>query len=192
MKDNFGYVVLRFLFSPLVKFIYRPKLVNTNYIPKNGPVILCGNHRNALDPLLVVLSTNRTIHFLAKQELFMGVKKAFFNLSGSIPVNRESKDKNAVNMALEYLKNGHAIGIFPEGTRNKTKKLLLPFKFGAVSLSKKTGALIVPFAITGKFKLFSKDLAITFDKPFKVDGDLEEANEKLMRKIENLLIERKK
>ncbi len=191
MKDNFGYIILKFLFSPLFKFIYRPKLINIEYIPKKGPIILCGNHKNDFDPLLVALSTNRPIHFLAKKELFVGLQKIFFNLIGSISVNRDSKDNKAVKKALKYLRKDLAIGIFPEGTRNRTKELLLPFKFGAVSLAKKTNALIVPFAITGKFKLFEKNLSIIFDKPFKVGNDLEKANNLLKNKIKNLLINNK-
>ncbi len=60
--------------------------------------------------------------------------------------------------------------------------LLLPFKFGAVSMAKKTNATIVPIAITGKYKFRSKDLKVTFGTPFKVDEemDLEEAN-KILR-----------
>lgn len=191
MKDNLGYIILRFLFSPLVKFIYRPKLINAKYIPENGPIILCGNHRNDFDPVLVALATSRPIHFLAKKELFTGLQKIFFNLIGSISVNREFKDNNAVEKTKKYLKKGLAIGIFPEGTRNRTKELLLPFKFGAVSLAKKTGAVIVPFAIKGKFKLFGKNLSIIFEKPFNVDNDLEKANNLLVNKIKNLLIKNK-
>lgn len=191
MIDNLGYVILRSLFKPLIKFIYKPKLLNIEYIPKEGPIILCGNHKNDFDPLLVALSTNRPVHFLAKKELFVGLQKPFFNLLGCIPVNRQIKDNKAMITALNYLKRGSAIGIFPEGTRNKTEELLLPFKFGAVSLAKKTGALIVPFSIIGKFKLFKKDLSIIFDKPFRVGNmDLEKANELLARKIKYLLIKK--
>lgn len=54
-----------------------------------------------------------------------------------IPVNRKEKDPTATLKAINVLNNGGAIGIFPEGTRNKTNELLLPFKFGAVSLAQK-------------------------------------------------------
>ena len=87
------------------------------------------------------------------------------------------------------LNKGLALGIFPEGTRNKTKELLQPFKFGAVSMAKKTGATIVPYAITGTYKFRTKDLKITFGEPFKIpeDMDLEEANEKLYNIILDII-----
>ena len=67
--------------------------------------------------------------------------------------------------------------------------ILLPFKFGAVSMANKTDSLLVPYAITGEYKFRSKDLTVRFGKPFKVEGDLEEANTKLRLEIENLMKE---
>ena len=98
-------------------------------------------------------------------------------------------DKEATKQALDILKSGGAIGLFPEGTRNKTKdKLLLPFKFGAVSMASKTNATIVPFGITGDYKFRSKNLTIKYGKPFKVENmTLEEANNKLFEEVKNLI-----
>ena len=92
--------------------------------------------------------------------------------------------------ALEILKNNGAVGLFPEGTRNKTKDFLLPFKYGTVSMAKKTDALIVPFGLTGDYKFRSKNLKIKFGEPFKVeDMSLEEANNILYKKVEKLMKE---
>ena len=126
---------------------------------------------------------------MAKKEYFDNKKVAwFFKSAGCIPVDRAKKDPNATNNALEVLNNDGAIGIFPEGTRNRTKELLLPFKFGAVSMAKKTDSYIIPFAITGDYKFRSKNLKITYGKPFKVgDMELEEANEKLYKEVKKLL-----
>ena len=131
---------------------------------------------------------------MAKKEYFDNKKVAwFFKASGCISVDRSKKDPVAKEKALEVLKDNGAIGIFPEGTRNRTKDLLQPFKFGAVSLAKKTDATIVPFAITGEYKFRSKDLKVTFAKPFKVGNmDLEEANEKLYKEVLKILKKDKK
>ena len=89
--------------------------------------------------------------------------------------------------------HGGAIGIFPEGTRNKTDKFLLPFKYGAVSIASKTDSLIVPFGITGDYKFRSKNLTIIYGKPFKVGNmSLEEANNKLYKIVERLMKQNKK
>ena len=108
---------------------------------------------------------------------------------GCIPVDRSKKDDNATSKALEVLNQGFALGLFPEGTRNKTKEFLLPFKFGAVSMAKKTNATIVPFGITGDYKFRSKNLTIRFGKPYKVTKDLEQENKKLEEIVGNLMKE---
>ena len=108
---------------------------------------------------------------------------------GIIPVNRKIHDKNALNSAIDILNENKVIGIFPEGTRNKTKDIfLLPFKFGTVSMAKKTNATIVPFGLTGNYKFRSKNLTIRYGTPFKVgDMSLEEANNKLYKEVEKLM-----
>lgn len=67
--------------------------------------------------------------------------------------------------------------------------LLLPFKFGAVSMAKKTGALLVPFGITGEYKFRSKDLVVRIGKPMKVGDDLAVANKELSEQIAKLMRE---
>ena len=88
--------------------------------------------------------------------------------------------------ALYDLKDNGVIGIFPEGTVNKSKDELLPFKYGAVSFASKTDSYIVPFAITGKYKLFRKSVKVKYGKPYKVKTDLEKENEILRNKILDL------
>ena len=130
---------------------------------------------------------------MAKIEYFNSKKtRWFFKMMGCIPVNREIHDDNAKMKAMSVLDRGLALGIFPEGTRNKTKELLLPFKFGAVSMASKSNATIIPFAITGTYKFRTKDLKITFGTPFKVGNmDLESANTKLYNTILDIVIKEK-
>lgn len=186
-----GYRIFRAILGPIFKFWYTPKVINKEYLNVKGPVIIAGNHMHLYDQCITIVSTKRVINYMAKKEYFDDKKVAwFFKAAGCIPVNREIKDIDATNAALEVLKNGGAIGIFPEGTRNKTDAFLLPFKFGAVSMAKKTGATIIPFGLTGDYKFRSKNLTARFGKPFKVDDmDLEEANNKLFNEVKSLMEE---
>ncbi len=184
---NFGKYSLGWLF----KLYYPFKVLNKVDIPKDGPVIICGNHIHLMDQFLPILNINRPIHYMAKIEYFNNKKtRWFFKLTGCIPVNREIHDNNAKEKALEVLNQGLALGIFPEGTRNRTKEALLPFKFGAVSLAKKSNATIIPYAIKGNYKFRTKNLKIKFGKPYKIESDnLEEENTKLYNIILELLKE---
>lgn len=186
--SNVGYRLLCPILSPIFKFYYHPTVINKEVIPKDGPILIVGNHKHLMDQCLAIISTKRVIHYMAKKEYFDGPYRFFFKFVGCIPVNREIHDKNAKDAALFVLEQGGAIGLFPEGTRNKTTKLLLPFKFGTVSMAKKTNATIVPFGITGDYCFRSKNLTIRFGTPFKIeDMSLEEANQKLEYEVASLI-----
>lgn len=183
------YRIVRTLGYPIFLLLYRPEFEGRNNIPKSGSVILAGNHTNNLDAAIMLAGPTRVVHMLAKKELFKSkISNAFFRSMGCIPVDRKTHDENAKSEAIEVLKNNEVIGIFPEGTVNRTNDIILPFKYGAVSFAKKTGAYIIPFTITGKYKLFRRSIKITYGKPYKVTDDLEIENKKLMNIITKMLI----
>jgi 1-acyl-sn-glycerol-3-phosphate acyltransferase len=188
IMGNKFYTFVKVFFGPLFSLLYSPIVLGSEKIPTTGPMILCGNHRHVLDQCAPMIETSRNVHYLAKKEYFDGSYALFFKLMGCIAVNRQIKDNKATSSALEVLRNGGAVGIFPEGTRNRTNDVLLPFKFGAVSMAKKTNAVIVPFAISGEFKVGSDNgLIVSIGDPFKVDDDLEVANTHLRDVILDLL-----
>lgn len=186
MKNPLLYRLLRPL-DKILMLCYRVKYIGLENIPKTGKIILAGNHTSNLDALLLMSSTRRTIHFLAKIELFKGIKKYFFNNFGIIPVDRSKKNPEAIKKAKEYLEKECVIGIFPEGTINKTNDIIMPFKKGAVRIAKETDSYIIPFSITGKYKLFNKSIIICFDKPYKAVDDIEKENKILENKIKKLI-----
>lgn len=188
-KMPFLYRTGRFLLTPLFKFYYKPTVIGKENIPSNGSVVIAGNHKHLYDQYLTVISTKRFVTYMAKREYFDSKKtKWFFKGTGCISVDRSIHDENAKASAIDVLDSGNALGIFPEGTRNKTDAFLLPFKFGAVSMAKKTDSYILPFGITGDYKFRSNNLTIRFGKPFKVGNmNLVDANEKLYREVEKLM-----
>ena len=134
MKKNrfyrFSRVVLGFIF----KLWYHPKVIGKENIIKEGAIIVAGNHKHVMDQCGIIISTKREMHYMAKKEYFDGKYAWFFKKTGCISVNRSIHDDVAKEKALEVLKSGGALGIFPEGTRNKTKEFLLPFKVNNMSL----------------------------------------------------------
>ena len=191
IKGEFGYKLLTPIMRVLFKLYYNPTIINKEAIPKTGPILIVGNHKHIFDQCLTIMATKRTIHYMAKKEYFDGKFAWLFKFVGCISVDRSKKDKEATDKALEILRQDGAIGLFPEGTRNKTKDIfLLPFKFGTVSMAKKTNATIIPFGLTGDYKFRSKNLKIKYGRPFKVgDMDLETANKKLYNEVEKLMKE---
>lgn len=187
-----GYQIFRPIIGFFLKILYHPKIINKELIPKDGAVILAGNHRHLFDCLMAGISTKRTIHYMAKKELFQKkLSKSFFNTVGCIPIDRNNKNPDAKKEAIDLLNSGYILGIFPEGGRNRSENDLNDFKYGTVSLASKTGASIVPFAITGEYKIFNKNLTIKFSKPYKIkaNADLEKENIKLKNTIQGLISE---
>lgn len=195
MKEPFFY---RFIAKPFIamplRFFIHPKVIGIENIPKEGRCIIAGNHTHNLDAPIMSSICKRVIHFLAKDSLLKGWKRPLFIGMATVPVNRAIHDKNALKNAIEVLENEKLIGIFPEGTINRTDDIIMPFKIGAVKMASVTNAPIVPFVITGKYKLFSKDLCIEFLKPIYIPNkeDLTEENKKLEKIISKKLEEKRK
>lgn len=187
---TWGFKLLSPLLLTLFSLYYKPKVFGKGNIPKKGAVVICSNHKHVLDQCLAALATHRAINYMAKSEYFKGSFAWFFKLTGCICVNRNGHDDEAKASANAVLSNGGALGIFPEGTRNKTNDLLGEFKYGAASLACKNEAMMVPVAVTGEYKFRSKTLSSRIGKPFSTKGmTVEEANKRLHDEIVKLINE---
>ncbi len=194
MKEPLLYRIVRPILTLLFKLFFHPHIIGKENIPKDEKIILAGNHTNILDPILLISSTNRTVHFLAKIELIKGPFGFIFKNMGIIPVNRKVKgNEKAYNEAIDLLNNNNVIGIFPEGTINRTKtEVTIPFKKGAVRMAHQTNCQIIPFSIIGKYKIFGKGITIVFEKPYKVKTNYyHKETDKLKEKINTMMIERR-
>lgn len=187
-ERNFVYWLVKPIYVILLKIIFRPKVIGKENIPECGALIFAGNHKHAVDPTMVMASTSRIVHFMAKEELFKGLHGAIFKHMGLIKVRRGKSNPQAVIDAENILANGGTVGIFPEGTRNKGEQELLRFRHGTVAIAKKTNTLIVPFAIRNKYEIFRKSVILEFGKPIDVSKmEIEEANEYLRNQVLDLL-----
>ena len=193
MKEPLLYRIVRPIVTILVRIVFRPNYIGLENIPKSGRIVLAGTHTNDFDSPLLMSCTKRVIHFLAKESLTKGILGPAFKALGLIPVNRSIHDKGALKSAINTLEEDKVIGIFPEGTINRTDDLIMPFKIGAVKMSKETNTKIVPFVITGKYKVFKKSVTIEFLKPIEIKSDnLTKENERLMNLIRKKLEEKRK
>ena len=179
------YDILKPLIWLINKVYIHPKVIGKENIPKEGRVILAGNHVHLLDPGPLICSLKRKIHFLAKASLFKYPQGIIFRHVSLIKVYRNGHDKNAIDEAIKCLKEDKVVGIFPEGTRERGRGLM-EFKYGAVKMASATNSPIIPFALIGKFNPFKKTILV-FDKPFMVSGDLEKDNKNLRNRVSKLL-----
>ncbi|MES0371487.1 MAG: 1-acyl-sn-glycerol-3-phosphate acyltransferase, partial [Mariprofundaceae bacterium] len=116
----------------------------------DGPLILIGNHRCGLDPLLVQASVDRPLCFLMDREYYHGMlgMKWFFRAVGAIPVSSGGANRHALREAIEVLEMGGVLCIFPEGGANPKIPLKRIYP-GAAMLALETGAPLLAFRVTG-------------------------------------------
>jgi 1-acyl-sn-glycerol-3-phosphate acyltransferase len=148
------YVIIRQLFKWVFQTLYRWRVEGSENLPEDGAYILCSNHISWWDPPLVGNLTHRTVRFMAKEELFRKPVIGFIMPRlNAFPVKRDSADRRAIKTALDTLKDGGILGIFPEGTRSKTDELLPP-QPGVGLIAVKSEAPVYPVAIIGPYRLF--------------------------------------
>ena len=199
MKKYRLYEFLRIIAMPLMKIIFFISFKNENKLPKDKPFVICSNHRSYLDPVFIALGQKRHISFMAKEELFkVPFLGKFIKALGAFSVKRGKGDKTAINHSYELLEQNEVIGIFPEGTRSRTGKLLNP-KAGAALFAIKANVPILPAAVCtkGHVGLFKKVTVkygeFIMPEDFGVveesSSQIREASKYIMRKIGQLLEE---
>jgi 1-acyl-sn-glycerol-3-phosphate acyltransferase len=116
-------------------------------VPSSGGVILAANHTGLVDGPLLATFAPRPVHALTKREMFDGRLGAFLRGTGQIPLDRFATDPAAIRSGLRVVRDGGALGIFPEGTRGTGD--LRRFHHGAAYLALVTGAPVVPVTLLG-------------------------------------------
>jgi 1-acyl-sn-glycerol-3-phosphate acyltransferase len=119
----------------------------TEHVPPEGPVIFAANHIGVADGPLLGLFGPRPVHVLTKREMFTGRTGTFLRRVGQIPLDRFHVDPRALKTCLRVLADGHAVGMFPEGTRGAGE--LARFHRGAAYLALVSGAPVVPVTFFG-------------------------------------------
>lgn len=184
------YNLVKGICYPFFIFLYHPKIIGKEKLDIKEGYILAGNHTAYLDVFLLIAANKRKIHFFTKIELFSTkIKNGFFTSMGCIPVDRKKKNNGSILEGVKVLNEEEVVGIFPEGTYNRTDKIIMPFKYGAVAMAQKTNKAIIPFAIVGKYQIFGKSVKIIFGEPYKLKEDLETENHKLEQKVISLIKE---
>lgn len=184
----FGKALVKGALSPL----YRFEVIGAENFPKEGGILLCANHIHALDPPVVGMTAPRTVHFMAKEELFkLPVLGPILPQVNAFPVKRGMSDREALRMALKILKGGDVVGLFPEGTRS-TDGVLKKGLSGAGFFALRGNADVVPCAIIGPYKMFRK-VKVVYGEPLRMGpfrerkASADEVTEEIMAAIQALL-----
>ena len=179
-KDRKLYKILTPLGKLLTKIVYNVKFEGVENFPKEGGYIFASNHVVAVDPVYISTRVPQPVHFMGKQEAFSkAFGRWFLTNFNSFPVNRGVGDRSAIDYAIKLINDGRVLGIFPEGTREKDRKLGRP-KSGIALIAKETKADILPVSIHFEDKpKFRAKVVVRYGKIIKYsDLGLENSEEK--------------
>lgn len=147
---------LRVLVLP-VFHVVRPFRYYGNHKVQDGACVYVSNHYGLMDPAYIAATTWEGVHFVGKKEIFDSpILGAIARKAKAISVSRDGKDARGLLDCFKCLKNGEKICIYPEGTRNKTKEVMLPFRHGAAMMAIRCKVPIIPVVIYSKPKFFRR------------------------------------
>lgn len=147
-------LTVKILVAPFLKIhVLRPEIAR-----RKGAWILAANHISHFDPPLIGICARRKIDWMGMVELFrLPLLAAWLRAIDAYPVDRVHLDRQAVRTSLEWLRAGHAIGLFPEGgIRDGARSALegAPLRPGVAGLAEMTGAPVIPCAIMGSDRCY--------------------------------------
>ncbi|KRE54353.1 lysophospholipid acyltransferase family protein [Paenibacillus sp. Soil522] len=182
-----SYLIFRFLLRVIYTLLFRLEARGTENIPATGPVVLASNHISNFDPPTVGVKVKRMVYFMAKEELFkIPVFGPLIRSFGAFPVKRGGVSKDAIKSAITLLKEGNVLGIFPEGSRNNQSGAA---KKGAAMIAVRSGAAVVPVAIVGKYRPFSK-MIVYYGKPVDLTAIIEESSPNMLEQVTDAIMAR--
>ncbi len=192
------YTLLRGTFKLFFSVFFGARIIGPEHMPKGGAVILAANHQSNWDPPLLATFIDRPVSYMAKQELFeIPVFGAAIRACHAFPVKRGAADRGAIKAALQVLKLGKCLGVFPEGTRSRDGKLHKA-EAGVALLAAMSKAPVLPAAILGTHQIFSAGkffpkLRVVYGKPMYFEGKhndkaaLQEFSQKIMDEIAKMI-----
>ncbi len=180
-SDNFYRFLKNVAIGPAIEVTFHPWVEGLENIPETGPAILASNHLSFSDSIFLPVAVPRKITFLAKSDYFNApgvrgkVTASFFRGAGQVPVDRTGGNAGtaAINTGVRLLKEGHLLGIYPEGTRSPDAKLYRG-KTGVARMALEARVPVIPVAMINTEKVqpigrsrpnFGVDVGIRIGKP---------------------------
>jgi 1-acyl-sn-glycerol-3-phosphate acyltransferase len=190
-RPSTAYRLIAYLSQPL-RLLYRLEARGKENLPKEGGFVLAANHVSNFDPwpLGLPLFPSRYLRFMGKSELFRWPLSVIITAAGAFKVRRGEGDMEAMQTAIDLVRNGEIVVMFPEGTRQRkglVKKHRPRPHTGAARIALEADAPLIPAAIKGTDRLARLGkLKVVYGEPLELSDDLQETTDRLMAEIGRL------
>ena len=185
-----------------LRVLHGLQVTGIEHVPKEGGVLIAGNHPSLLDPMAILVTAPRPVHFVTAEVMYTFPPLAWWlRGAGMIRVEREKGAAGAFMAAFHALSRGEVVGIFPHGRLVREYEKAVP-KDGAIQLAARAGVPIIPAYCEGTelpgrtlLSRIGKQMAIAYGEPYEVkltrpelkdDAKVKAATWELMRRIVGL------
>jgi len=191
------YRAMRRFFQVSVCAIWKVRVFNRHYEPREGSAVYICNHQSFLDPILMSFALRRPMHYMARDSLFgWGPFARLIRSLNAFPVRRGTADTAAIKESMRRLRCGGQVVVFPEGTRTLDGRIQ-PFLPGVAVLSQRAARWTVPVLIDGAFEAWPRSarlprpgsIVVQYAAPISQDQAREMAAEELVGAIRTRLVE---
>ena len=175
------YQLIRFLVVSICRTYCRMTVSGQENIPRTGPFVLAPVHRSYIDTPIASGCTRRRMRFMGKDSMWKRQPLNWMlSALGAFPVTRGSADREAIMRAIQVLKSGEPLVLFPEGER-KSGPVVQPLMDGAAYVACKAGVSIIPVGIGGSERvmgkgakfIYPKKLVVIIGKPIPVPASVD-------------------
>lgn len=189
MLRGFWYWVVFYIVRAAM-FLYHPvfRVKGREHIPEDGAFLICPNHSGMADPLWVLfaLRMDHVPRIMAKKEVMkIPVLNKLLEWIGVFGVDREGVDVNAIKLGMRTLKEGQQLMVFPEGTRVKPEKTVVP-KRGAMVLAHRTDSLILPVYLSPRRYPFCP-ITCVIGEPYRLEFEGKPTDVQMQSAVEDLV-----
>lgn len=175
----------RTAFLVYAKIFHGLTVIDAHLVPREGGLVVAANHFSSLDPPVLGVSVPREVNFMAKRELFENrYLRALLLGLRAFPVDRSRSDLGAVRHSLKLLRDGVAVGIFAQGTRNSGDKAALD---GAAFLAVRAGVPLQPAAVWRQGRRYFVRFGTPMDAAATRREEISSLTSELMASINALL-----
>lgn len=201
LKDRSSLAIVNWAFR-CVRFLAGTKVeyIGEENIPTDTPVLYIGNHRSFFDIVLTYVRVPRPTGYISKKEIEkVPLLNVWMRNLNCLFLDRENikEGMQTILAAIDMMKNGKSVCIFPEGSRNKEEGTLLPFHEGSFKIAVKSGCPIIPMTINNSAAIFENQfpfikkahVIIEYGKPVYPKELPKENQKRLGEYVSNIILE---